>query len=34
MPPWYVEKNIGIQHYKNDTSLSDLEICQDREVGR
>lgn len=26
MPPWYVEKDIGIQHYKNDTSLSDAEI--------
>src|SRR5579864_788243 len=24
MPPWYVEKNIGIQHYKDDPSLSDL----------
>ena len=23
MPPWYIEKNIGIQHYKNDPSLSD-----------
>ena len=22
MPPWYVEKNIGIQHYKDDPSLS------------
>ena len=22
MPPWYVEKNIGIQKYKNDPSLS------------
>src|SRR5262249_47202965 len=22
MPPWFVEKNIGIQHYKNDPSLS------------
>jgi hypothetical protein len=21
MPPWYIEKNIGIQHYKNDPSL-------------
>ena len=24
MPPWYIEKNIGIQHYKNDPSLSGL----------
>ena len=28
MPPWYVEKNIGIQHYKNDPSLSDLEFAK------
>src|ERR1700752_586106 len=27
MPPWYVEKNIGIQHYKDDPSLSDVEIA-------
>ena len=26
MPPWYVEKNIGIQRYKNDPSLNDEEI--------
>lgn len=27
MPPWYIEKNIGIQQYKNDPSLSELEIA-------
>ncbi len=27
MPPWYVEKNIGIQHFKNDPSLSADEIA-------
>src|SRR5438876_2892866 len=27
MPPWYVEKNIGIQKYKNDPSLSDAEVA-------
>ena len=27
MPPWYAEKNIGIQHYKDDPSLSELEIA-------
>jgi len=27
MPPWYAEKEIGIQHYKNDPSLSDEEIA-------
>ena len=26
MPPWYMEKNIGIQDYKNDPSLNDEEI--------
>src|SRR6266550_2587661 len=28
MPPWYVEKNIGIQKFKDDPSLSDLEIAK------
>jgi hypothetical protein len=28
MPPWYIEKNIGIQHYKNDPSLSDDEVAK------
>jgi hypothetical protein len=27
MPPWYIEKNIGIQRYKDDPSLSDAEIA-------
>ncbi|MQA92091.1 MAG: hypothetical protein GEU90_18010 [Gemmatimonas sp.] len=27
MPPWYVEKDIGIQHFKNDPSLSDRELA-------
>ncbi len=27
MPPWYVEKNIGIQKFKNDPSLSADEIA-------
>ncbi|MBV26102.1 MAG: hypothetical protein CME12_08295, partial [Gemmatimonadetes bacterium] len=27
MPPWYVEKDIGIQHFKNDPSLSDWEVA-------
>jgi len=31
MPPWYVEKNIGIQHFQNDPSLSDDEIAM---IGR
>lgn len=28
MPPWYAEKEIGIQHYKNDISLTDDEIAK------
>ncbi|MGE0448988.1 MAG: cytochrome c [Vicinamibacterales bacterium] len=27
MPPWFLERNIGIQHYKGDPSLSDAEIA-------
>src|SRR5688572_7564457 len=27
MPPWFVEKNIGIQGFKHDPSLSDTEIA-------
>lgn len=27
MPPWFVEKNIGIQRYKGDISLSEAEIA-------
>ena len=34
MPPWYIEKNIGIQHYKNDPSLSERRAREDREMGR
>jgi len=26
MPPWYIEKDIGIQHFQDDPSLSDEEI--------
>src|SRR5258706_13319025 len=28
MPPWYVERNIGIQHFKNDTSPTDLDLAK------
>jgi hypothetical protein len=28
MPPWYVEKDIGIQHYKQDPSLSDEQLAK------
>jgi hypothetical protein len=27
MPPWYVERDIGIQHFKNDPSLSEAEVA-------
>lgn len=27
MPPWYIEKDIGIQRFKDDWSLSDTEIA-------
>jgi len=29
MPPWFLDKTIGIQKYKNDPSLSDDEIRDD-----
>src|SRR5918911_1613605 len=28
MPPWYMEKNLGIQGFKDDPSLSDEEIAK------
>ncbi|HTA47341.1 MAG TPA: hypothetical protein VK789_33085 [Bryobacteraceae bacterium] len=27
MPPWYVDKSVGVRHFKNDASLSDQEIA-------
>ena len=27
MPPWYIEKDIGIQRFANDSSLSDEEVA-------
>jgi hypothetical protein len=27
MPPWFIDRNIGIQHFKNDISLRDDEIA-------
>ena len=26
MPPWHIDKNVGVQAYKNDVSLSDEQI--------
>ena len=28
MPPWFIEKNVGIQRFKDDPSLSDDEIAR------
>jgi len=27
MPPWYIDKNVGVAHFKNDVSLTDQEIA-------
>ncbi len=27
MPPWHIERNVGIQQFKDDPSLSDKEIA-------
>jgi hypothetical protein len=27
MPPWHIDKTVGIQHFKNDISLSDQQIA-------
>jgi hypothetical protein len=27
MPPWFIDKNVGVQHFDNDTSLTDQEIA-------
>ena len=27
MPPWFLDKSVGIQHFKNDISLSDEQIA-------
>lgn len=27
MPPWYIDKNVGIRRFKNDVSLSDEELA-------
>jgi hypothetical protein len=27
MPPWHLDKTVGVRHYKNDRSLSDSEIA-------
>ena len=27
MPPWFIDKNVGVQHFDNDVSLTDREIA-------
>ena len=27
MPPWYIDKNVGVHNFKNDVSLTDKEIA-------
>ena len=27
MPPWFIDKNVGVQHFSNDRSLNDREIA-------
>src|SRR5947207_14710030 len=27
MPPWFIDKNVGVQRFSNDVSLSDQEIA-------
>jgi hypothetical protein len=27
MPPWYIDKTVGVRHFKNDVSLSDQQIA-------
>ena len=33
MPPWHIDRTVGIQHFKNDVSLSDEQIDDDRPAG-
>ena len=33
MPPWHIDKTVGIQEFKNDRSLTDDEIADDRRIG-
>ena len=34
MPPWHISKTVGIQHFKNDRSLTDAEIDTIVALGR
>jgi len=32
MPPWHIDKTVGVQHFKNDMSLSDEQTRVGHEV--
>ena len=34
MPPWHIDKTVGIQHFKNDRSLTDGADRHHRPLGR
>ena len=34
MPPWHIDKTVGVQHFKNDISLSDDQIDTIVKLGR
>ena len=34
MPPWFIDKNVGVQHFDNDISLTRPGNRDDRQVGR
>ena len=34
MPPWHIDKTVGIQHFENDRSLTDERDRDDRPLGR
>ena len=34
MPPWHIDKTVGIQEFKNDRSLTDDQIDDHRPLGR
>ena len=34
MPPWHIDKTVGIQEFKNDRSLTDRPDCHHRRLGR
>ena len=33
MPPWHIDRSVGVQKFKNDMSLSDEQVEHDRRLG-